>query len=42
VLTRRTDGAMLAVFSTKWRLENIRRKLPDARLDPLPAGSVAR
>jgi peptide chain release factor 3 len=42
VLTRRSDGVLLAVFSTKWRLENIRRKFPDATLEPLPAGSVTR
>jgi peptide chain release factor 3 len=42
VLTRRADGALLAVFSTKWRLENIRRKLPDVTLDPLPAGTAVR
>jgi peptide chain release factor 3 len=42
VLTRRADGVLLAVFSTKWRLENIRRKFPDATLEPLPAGSVTR
>jgi peptide chain release factor 3 len=42
VLTRRSDGELLAVFSTKWRLENIRRKFPDARLDPLLAGTVDR
>ena len=42
VLTRKSDGAMLAVFSTKWRLENIRRKFPDAKLDPLLAGTVDR
>jgi peptide chain release factor 3 len=42
VLTRRSDGELLAVFSTKWRLENIRRKFPDATLEPLLAGSVGR
>ena len=42
VLTRRADGALLAVFSNKWRLENIRRKFPDITLDPLLAGTVAR
>jgi peptide chain release factor 3 len=42
VLTRRADGALLAAFSNKWRLETIRRKFPDLVLDPLPAGSGAR
>ena len=42
VLTRRSDGALLAVFSNKWRLETVRRKLPDVTLDPLPAGSALR
>jgi hypothetical protein len=33
VLERRLDGALLAVFVNKWRLETIRRKFPrhDAR-----------
>jgi peptide chain release factor 3 len=38
VLRRRADGALLAVFSTKWRLETVRRKFPELTLDPLPAG----
>ena len=38
VLRRRADGALLAVFSTKWRLETVRRKFPDLTLEPLPAG----
>lgn len=42
VLTRRADGALLAVFVNKWRLETIRRKLPDVMLEPLPAGSSDR
>ena len=42
VLTRRADGALLALFSTKWRLETVRRKFPDLLLDPLPAGSDGR
>jgi peptide chain release factor 3 len=40
VLERRSDGALLAVFVNKWRLETFRRKYPDMRLDPLPAGSA--
>ena len=42
VLRRRADGALLALFSTKWRLETVRRKLPDVTLDPLPAGNTVR
>jgi peptide chain release factor 3 len=42
VLERRLDGALLAVFVNKWRLETIRRKFPDMMLAPLPAGSVDR
>ena len=42
VLERRLDGALLAVFVNKWRLETIRRKFPDMTLAPLPAGSVDR
>jgi peptide chain release factor 3 len=42
VLRRRSDGVLLAVFSTKWRLETVRRKLPDITLEPLPAGTAAR
>jgi peptide chain release factor 3 len=38
VLTRRADGALLAVFSNRWRLETVRRKFPDLVLDELPAG----
>jgi len=33
----RTDGVVLAVFSTKWRLENIQRDFPDVRLRSLVA-----
>lgn len=33
----RTDGVTLAVFSTKWRLENIQRDLPSVRLRSLVA-----
>ncbi|MEJ3651643.1 peptide chain release factor 3 [Actinomycetes bacterium KLBMP 9759] len=42
VLERRADGALLAVFVNKWRLETIRRKFPDMTLEPLPAGSTDR
>ena len=42
VLERRQDGALLAVFVNKWRLETIRRKFPDMTLEPLLAGSVDR
>lgn len=37
VLTR-GDGALLALFPDQWRLQSVQRALPDARLDPLPAG----
>jgi peptide chain release factor 3 len=40
VLTRRADGAFLAVFSNKWRMETVRRKFDDLVLEALPAGSV--
>ena len=33
----RTDGVMLAVFSTKWRLENVIRENPDVKLRSLVA-----
>ena len=42
VLERRSDGALLAVFVNKWRLETIKRKFPDLTLDALPAGSTDR
>jgi peptide chain release factor 3 len=42
VLTRRSDGVLLAVFVNKWRLETVRRKFPDAKLEPLLAGTVER
>jgi peptide chain release factor 3 len=41
VLTRRLDGALLALFADKWRLNAIQRDNPSLRLDPLLAGSVA-
>jgi len=37
VLTRRLDGAMLALFTDKWRLNAIQRDNPSVRLDPLLA-----
>ena len=40
VLTRRLDGALLALFSDKWRLNAIQRDNPDITLDPLLAGTV--
>ncbi|HXV91676.1 MAG TPA: peptide chain release factor 3 [Pseudonocardia sp.] len=42
VLTRRSDDALLAVFTSAWRLEMIRRRFPDVVLDPLPAGTTGR
>jgi peptide chain release factor 3 len=41
VLTRRLDGAMLALFADKWRLNAIQRDNPSVRLDPLLAGVAA-
>jgi peptide chain release factor 3 len=41
VLTRRLDGALLALFADKWRLNAIRRDNPSLRLDPLLAGVAA-
>jgi peptide chain release factor 3 len=41
VLTRRLDGALLALFADKWRLNAIQRDNPSLRLDPLLAGTVA-
>jgi len=40
VLTRRLDGALLALFADKWRLNAIRRDNPTLRLDPLLAGTA--
>jgi len=39
VLRRRADDVLLAVFSTKWRLETVRRKFPELTLQALPAGA---
>jgi peptide chain release factor 3 len=38
VLTRRHDGALLALFSDKWRLGQVQREHPDILLEPLLAG----
>ena len=40
VLTRRLDGALLALFADKWRLNAIQRDNPSLRLDPLLAGTA--
>ena len=40
VLTRRLDGALLALFADKWRLNAIQRDNPALRLDPLLAGTA--
>jgi len=40
VLTRRLDGALLALFADKWRLNAITRDNPSLRLDPLLAGTA--
>src|SRR5580700_6859039 len=37
VLTRRHDGALLALFSDKWRLGQVQREYPDILLEPLIA-----
>ena len=42
VLTRRLDGALLALFADKWRLNAIQRDNPSLRLDPLLAGTAVR
>jgi peptide chain release factor 3 len=38
VLTRRHDGELLALFSDKWRLGQVRREFPGVLLEPLIAG----
>ena len=38
VLTRRHDGALLALFTDKWRLAQVQREQPDILLEPLIAG----
>ena len=40
VLTRRHDGAILALFSDKWRLGQIQRERPGIMLEPLIAGET--
>ncbi|MEV0364300.1 peptide chain release factor 3 [Nocardia fusca] len=35
----RSDGAILAVFSDKWRLQYIRKEMPDLTLEPLVAAA---
>jgi peptide chain release factor 3 len=37
VLTRVRDGALLALFPTRWRLDTISRNNPGVRLEPLLA-----
>ena len=39
VLTRRVDGALLALFEDKWRLRAFERDHPDVLLEPLLAGT---
>ena len=39
VLTRRIDGAVLALFADKWRLASVRRDHPGVRLETLLAGA---
>ncbi len=40
VLTRRLDGALLALFADKWRLNAIQRDNPSVKLEPLLAGTA--
>jgi peptide chain release factor 3 len=40
VLKRRLDGALLALFADKWRLNAIKRDNPSLKLEPLLAGTV--
>ncbi len=39
VLTRRLDGALLVLFTDRWRLTTIKHDHPGLRLDPLLAGA---
>jgi peptide chain release factor 3 len=39
VLTRRLDGALLALFTEQWQLNIIQREHPDLRLETLLAGT---
>jgi peptide chain release factor 3 len=41
VLRRRLDGALLALFTDKWRLAAVQRDHPTIRLNPLLAGAPA-
>jgi peptide chain release factor 3 len=41
VLTRRHDGALLALFTDKWRLGQIQRENQDLLLEPLIAGQAS-
>jgi peptide chain release factor 3 len=41
VLTRRLDGALMALFADKWRLNAIKRDHPDVKLEVFLAGTVA-
>jgi peptide chain release factor 3 len=41
VLTRRHDGALLALFTDKWRLGQVQREHPSLLLEPLIAGSAS-
>ena len=40
VLTRRLDGALLALFEDKWRLQSVQRDHPSLTLEPLLAGTL--
>jgi peptide chain release factor 3 len=40
VLTRRLDGALMALFADKWRLNAIQRDNPDLKLETLLAGTI--
>jgi peptide chain release factor 3 len=39
VLTRASDGALLALVAGRWRLDRLQREHPDAALDPLIAAT---
>ncbi|HEX6197224.1 MAG TPA: peptide chain release factor 3 [Jiangellaceae bacterium] len=36
----RGDGALLALFTDRWRLDAVRKRYPDVTLDPLVAGAT--
>lgn len=40
VFTRRLDGALLALFADRWRMNAVKRDNPDLTLDPLIAGTT--